>query len=75
MYHNTKKIETRTDCDDPIEKMLSVGETADILRVVRLTVIRLIKARRIEATKVGRQWRIKPSSLDAFIVANTERSQ
>ena len=46
--------------------LLSVGEAADFLRVVRRTVINEIERGNLRAGKVGRQWRIKESDLRAY---------
>lgn len=61
--YNTAEQETTHH----VERLLSMQEAADLLSVHRLTVYNLIKRGDLEATKVGRQWRIKPSSLKRLI--------
>jgi excisionase family DNA binding protein len=47
------------------EKLLSVSEAAEILGVVRQRVLQLIYADRLDAEKVGRQYVIRESNLNA----------
>lgn len=48
------------------EKLLTIEEAAEILRVSTRSVIRYIEAGRLKASKLG-VWRIKQSDLDAFL--------
>lgn len=48
------------------EKLLTVEEVSKILRVSTRTVIRYIKAGRLQASKIG-VWRINKNSLDDFL--------
>ena len=48
------------------EKLLTVEEVADILRVSYRTVVRYIESGRLPASKIG-VWRIKQSDLDDFL--------
>ena len=50
-----------------IGKLLKLSEVAEILRVSRQTVMRLIKTGQIKAIKVGRQWRVPEDALRALI--------
>ncbi|HIE09386.1 MAG TPA: DNA-binding protein [Armatimonadetes bacterium] len=50
-----------------IGKMLKLSEVAEILRVSRQTVLRLIKTGQIRAIKVGRQWRVPEEALKTLI--------
>ena len=43
--------------DEPI-RLLTLKETAELLRVSRRTVWRMVKRKELSAFKVGRQWRI-----------------
>ncbi len=52
-----------------IEKLFTIEEVADILRVHTRTVTRYIESGRLTASKIG-VWRIKQSDLNAFL-ANT----
>lgn len=47
-------------------ELLTVKEVAAYLRVSGMTVIRMIKAGRLEAVRPGRAWRIKAASLYAL---------
>jgi len=50
-----------------MEKLLTLKETAKYLRVSERSVLRYIKAGRLEASRIG-QWRIKENSLNKFLV-------
>jgi len=49
-----------------IEKLLTIEEIAEILRVHTRTVTRYIESGRLKASKLG-VWRIKQSDLSAFL--------
>ena len=49
-----------------MDKLLTLKETAEILRVSERTVMRYLKARRLKASRPG-QWRIKESNLEKFL--------
>jgi len=49
-----------------IDKLLTIGEVAKILRVSTRTVNRYIEAGRLRASRIG-QWRIKESDLNKFL--------
>lgn len=51
---------------DPIEKLFTIEEIAEILRVSTRSVNRYIESGRLKASKIG-VWRIKQSDLDAFL--------
>lgn len=65
MYNAAEK-ETNAPSHD-IERLLTMQEAADLLAVHRQTVLALIRSGELEATKIGGQWRIKPSSLKRLI--------
>ena len=48
------------------DRLLTIEEVAEILRVHTRTVTRYIEAGRLKASKLG-VWRIKQSDLDAFL--------
>lgn len=52
-----------------IEKLFTIEEIAEILRVHTRTVTRYIESGKLTASKIG-EWRIKQSDLNAFL-ANT----
>lgn len=56
------------DADD---RLLTVREVADAMRVSHMTVYRLIKAGELPAIRVGRNFRIRESELDRFFDART----
>ena len=49
-----------------MEKLLTLAETAKILRVSTRTILRYLKAGKLKGSKAG-QWRIKESDLDVFL--------
>ena len=51
---------------DKIEKLLTIEEVADILRVSTRTIIRYIESGRLRASKIG-VWRIKESDVRLFL--------
>lgn len=52
---------------DPALVALTVPEVCAALRLGKLAVIRLIKARRLHAVRLGRAWRIPPWALEDFL--------
>ncbi len=52
------------------EKYYTIQEVATILKVSYLTVYRWIKAKKLEAIKAGKQYRISKDSLNKFINPN-----
>jgi len=51
----------------PEERLLTVSEVADLLRINKSTVYRMAKQGRLPATRVGRQWRFSKSVLDRLL--------
>jgi len=49
-----------------MDKLLTLKEVAKILRVSERSVMRYLKAGKLNASKVG-QWRIKESDLNKFL--------
>ncbi|WP_220474508.1 helix-turn-helix domain-containing protein [Mycobacteroides abscessus] len=49
------------------DSMLTAVEMANYLRVHLNTALKLLRTNVIPATKVGRQWRVRRSDLDAFL--------
>ncbi|MDC1174170.1 helix-turn-helix domain-containing protein [Bacteriovoracaceae bacterium] len=47
---------------------MTVGEAAEVLGVTTRSVLNYIKAKEIDAIKVGKSWYIKKASLDAFSI-------
>lgn len=50
-----------------LEKLLTVQQTADLLSTGTVTVLRMIRRKALDASKIGGEWRIKPSSLKRLI--------
>jgi excisionase family DNA binding protein len=55
------------------DELLTTTEVAARLKVTRQTVQRLINAGTLVASRVGREWRVKRSELDAFLKAFQNR--
>lgn len=53
---------TRTE-----QRLLTVREVADLMRVSNMTVYRLIRAEELHATRVGRSYRIWEGDVDAYL--------
>lgn len=49
------------------DKLLTLNEVAEYLRVSKLTVWRYIKAGKLPAYKFGRDWRIKEVEFEKFM--------
>ena len=54
-------------------KLLTVNEVANILRVSNMTVYRLVKSGQIPAIRVGKNYRIKESDVSAYLTRGSER--
>ena len=48
-------------------ELYNVKETAEILRVGRMTVYPLVRKGTLKAMKVGGQWRIKKESIEEYL--------
>ena len=49
-----------------MEKLLTLKETAQMLRVSERTIMRYLKSGKLKASNLG-QWRIKESELEGFL--------
>lgn len=49
---------------DPI---MTVDEAARVLQLHPFTVLKLIRAKKIKASKIGRVYRLRESAIDAFL--------
>ena len=49
------------------DQLLTAAEVADELRVSTMTVYRLIKSGELAAVRVGRNYRVRRSDLDAYL--------
>jgi excisionase family DNA binding protein len=50
------------------EKLLTVNDIIEILKVSKLTIYRYIKAGKLPAYKVGRDYRIVQKEFDKFLI-------
>ena len=49
------------------DRLLTVGEVADAVRVSNMTVYRLIKSGNLAAIRVGKNYRIRESDVDLYL--------
>jgi excisionase family DNA binding protein len=54
--------------------LLTVREVADVLRVSKMTVYRLIKTGELPAFRIGKNYRIRQPELEAFLAAGAINS-
>ncbi len=54
----------------PMEKLMTLEEVADYLRLSNDTVYRMANTGTIPASKVGNQWRFRREDVDAWLEAN-----
>jgi excisionase family DNA binding protein len=60
--------------EQPRLRYLTVAEVADVMRVSRMTVYRLVHGGELPAVRVGRSFRVPQDALDAYLAASsTER--
>ncbi len=57
------------------DHFLTTDEVLDYLQVNLRTIYRLIKAGKIPAVRVGRQWRFRKQDIDAWLVGHRSRHQ
>lgn len=55
-----------------MEKIYTLQEAADLLKVSTRSVLRYIKSGRLKATKIG-QWRVNESALNEFLGQSTNQ--
>lgn len=55
-----------------MEKIYTLQEAADLLKVSTRSILRYIKAGRLKATKIG-QWRVSESALNEFLNQSTNK--
>lgn len=58
-----------------VGKLLKLSEVAEILRVSRATVLKLIKSGQLRAIKVGKQWRIPEEALKALVGGEAKKGE
>lgn len=52
-----------------LDKVLTINEVAEILRMHSTTIYRLVKRGELPGFKIGGNWRINRASLDLFLLA------
>ena len=57
------------------ERLLTVGEVADTMRVSNMTVYRLFKSGQLGAVRVGKNFRIRESDVDRYLRERTVRPE
>ncbi len=50
-----------------MEKVMNIGELAEVLRVSRPVVYEAVRSGKLPAARIGRQWRITESALNKFL--------
>jgi excisionase family DNA binding protein len=53
-----------------MDKLLTLYEVADYLRLNKFTVYRMVERRELPAIKVANQWRFKEKDLDKWLEEN-----
>ena len=48
-------------------RILTAEQVADLLQIHHLTVLKLIKQKKLKASKVGRVYRIRESAIEEFL--------
>ena len=56
------------------DRLLTVAEVADTMRVSNMTVYRLIKSGQLPALRVGKSYRLRPADVDQFLVDRAVRA-
>jgi excisionase family DNA binding protein len=54
-------------------KLLTVNEVADILRVSNMTIYRLVKSGQLPAIRVGKNYRIKESDVNDYLTRGMQK--
>ncbi|EYR64126.1 transcriptional regulator [Actinotalea ferrariae CF5-4] len=57
--------------EQPRLRYLTVAEVADVMRVSRMTVYRLVHGGELPAVRVGRSFRVPQDALDAYLAASS----
>jgi excisionase family DNA binding protein len=53
--------------DRAVTRLLTVAEVANVMRVSRMTVYRLIRRAQLKAIRVGRNYRVRQADLDEYL--------
>ena len=54
------------------DRLLTVNEVAELMRVSNMTIYRLIKAGDLAAARVGRSYRIRQGDVDSYLAKGTQ---
>jgi len=58
---------------EPVVQLLTLRETAELLRVSRRTLQRMIEGKKLPVFRVGGQWRVRESQLTKWLEGLNER--
>lgn len=53
------------------DDIMTVAQAAEYLKVCDKTIRRLISKKQLEASQVGKTWRIKKSEIDRYLIENS----
>lgn len=56
----------------PSDSVLTIGELSNYLKISRSTLYKLAQEGKLPAQKVGRHWRFRKESIDAWLDAKAE---
>jgi excisionase family DNA binding protein len=57
------------------DRLLTVGEVADAMRVSNMTIYRLIKSGQLAAIRVGKNYRIRESDVNRYLAERSVRTE
>jgi excisionase family DNA binding protein len=57
------------------DRLLTVGEVADAMRVSNMTIYRLIKSGQLAAVRVGKNYRIRESDVNRYLAERSVRTE
>jgi excisionase family DNA binding protein len=58
-----------------MERLLTIEEAAEIMKVSPKTMHAWLKAGKVKAARIGKGYRIRPADLEAFVQEAVERTQ
>lgn len=58
-----------------MEELFTVVEVSERLKVPQRTVKRWLLSGQLRGLKAGRKWRVKPSTIEAFLLASADIDQ
>jgi excisionase family DNA binding protein len=57
------------------DRLLTVGEVADAMRVSNMTIYRLIKSGQLAAIRVGKNYRIREADVNRYLAERSVRTE